>query len=176
MHALNNLFAVECIGREWEGVSCLFISCTCKFLTYTANMLFSLLLCYFEGRLRSAGSSSPPSLSLSLALSLCLSPLSHPTLNQALCNSRLFISARNNWQHFWHILGILFIFFCFLMSVREAVVGLCPETWPKVYGWECGLLILYFSPVSLIKHALWKFMNLLICSRYAAENTSVCGW
>ena len=32
------------------------------------------------------------------------------------------------------------------MSVREAIVVLCPETWPKVYGWECGLPIPYFGP------------------------------
>lgn len=92
------------IGREREGNSFVLFfqrSCTCKFLTYIANMLFSLLVCYFEGRLRSAGSSSPPP---SFSLSFCVSSLlSHPTLNQALCNSRLFIAARNNWQHFWHI-------------------------------------------------------------------------
>lgn len=63
--------------RIKKGVACLFIWCTCKFLTYTANMLFSLLLCYFEGRLRSAGSSSPPpSFARSLFLSLS-GPLSH---------------------------------------------------------------------------------------------------
>lgn len=145
----------------------LFILCTCKFLTYTANMLFSLLLCYFEGRLRSAGSSSPPpSFPVFLSFSVS-SPLSHPTLNQALCNSRLFIFARNNWQHFWNILGR------FLMSVREAVVVLCPKTWPKVYSWECGLSILYFSPASLVTHALWKFMKRLICRRFAADNMNV---
>lgn len=55
-----------------------FTSCTCKFLTYIANMLFSLLVCYFEGRLRSAGSSSPPpSFSLSLSVSRLLSHTLH---------------------------------------------------------------------------------------------------
>lgn len=123
-----------------------FLSCTCTFLTSTANMLFALLLCYFEGRLRSAGlflssSSLFPSVS---------SPLSHPALNQALCNSRLFISARNIWQHFCHILGFFLLLFF------------------KYMAWSVVSLFLFLALSrffwSHLAKSDWKFTNRLICS------------
>lgn len=110
-------------------------------------MLFSLLLCYFEGRLRSAGPSSPPPPCFSLRVS---SPRSHPTLNQAFCNSRLFILASNILQYFGNFFFLSSLSFC---------------TWPD---WKCGNPVLYLSPVYQITPSenLWTGL-------FAGESASV---
>ncbi len=121
VHALNNAFAEECTGGEWEGVSWVFLYRARVSFWRTQQTCYSPSFCVIL-RGDCGAPALPPLLLLLLPLALSLpvsSPLSHPTLNQALCNSRVFISARNNWQHFWHI---LVCFFCLLMSVRKTIV------------------------------------------------------